>query len=203
MYILLFLLVLVGCSGIPEANVSFDSVVSVSIDQNNIIGSAVAINSTEDATYFLTCKHVAVENPRFVGYKGSHYKIITITCHDSLDIAVFKTEKVRITVVLFSIGFEEYDQVYSVGYPVGIGKVTAIGIINCPLPDIKNGWLCSAPAYKGNSGGGVFSKEGHLIGITVAIIGAGTENGFDLIPHLHVFIPANYFFSWMEGTYAR
>lgn len=199
MYILVLLVLLVGCSGIHvKPTLNFDSVVSVS-NESGIIGSAVAVRHTIDSTYFLTCNHVATAGAQFIDYKSNKYKIKLTINHETLDVALVVIDKIDIVLAEVSTIVKPLDVAYAAGFPLGMTKTISIGLINDPI-EIKTGWLCTAPAYKGNSGGGVFNSLGQLVGISAAL---GAEPGGPepiVVPHLHVFVPVYIFIDWLEAN---
>lgn len=66
------------------------------------------------------------------------------------------------------------EPVYAVGNPLGFGLAVSTGLIalierQSPYPLI----IATAPLSPGSSGGGIFDREGRLLGITTAILGTG------------------------------
>lgn len=73
------------------------------------------------------------------------------------------------------------EHIYVVGYPVQLGNgeqdlTVTDGIIAGPISrDLQH--RITAPVYFGNSGGGVWSDRGELVGIAVSIFAAHIDNG--------------------------
>lgn len=204
----LVLLMSMGCAVKTEvSNISkLETVLPVAKEEGDIIGSAVVIKHTDNYYYLLTCRHVVTdESSLYIIVQGNIIKIIDTYIHQTQDIAVIK---IQTDLLLQTAGLSEnftiLDEIYSVGYPLGLYRAITQGIINYPITKSSgNAWTCSAPAFSGNSGGGVFTKDGELIGITVALGAGENSNSVVLVPHLHVFIPVKYITDWLEETCAR
>lgn len=66
------------------------------------------------------------------------------------------------------------EPVYAVGNPLGFGMAVSAGLIS--VVDTKNTppvVITSAPLSPGSSGGGLFDRDGQLIGVTTAVLGTG------------------------------
>ena len=98
------------------------------------------------------------------------------------------------------------DKIIAAGFPLGIGLVTTEGLLNYAYHETSTqGWVCSAPAFLGNSGGGVFEAGSNkLVGITIQIMAVEYGSAQHFIYHMHIFVPISYIKSWItEITYAR
>ena len=202
---LLTIVTFMGCAVKSNIN-NLETVLPVARAEGTIIGSAVVIKHTDDYYYLITCAHVIKnESSLFIIIHGNFIKIVNTYSHPTQDIVVIKVQTdLRLDAAGLSENFTILDEIYSVGYPLGLYRSITQGIINYPITKSSvPAWTCSAPAFSGNSGGGVFTKDGKLIGITVAL-GAG-DNGVTtvVVPHLHVFIPIKFITDWLEDTCAR
>ncbi len=66
------------------------------------------------------------------------------------------------------------EPVFAVGNPLGLGLAVSRGLLT--TRDVRNGHpliVASAAVSPGSSGGGLFDREGKLVGITTAILGTG------------------------------
>jgi len=73
-----------------------------------------------------------------------------------------------------SQGLVAGEPVYAVGNPLGFGLAVSTGLIAVaeqrpPYPLL----VATAPQSPGSSGGGLFDREGNLLGITTAVLGTG------------------------------
>lgn len=183
-----------------------ETVLPVARAEGNIIGSAVVVKHVDNYYYLLTCEHVIKdESSLYILVYGNLIKITDTYIHKTQDIAVVRIQTdLLLQTAELSENFTILDEVYSVGYPLGLYRAITQGIINYPFTkDSGDAWTCSAPAFSGNSGGGVFTKDGQLIGISVALGGHDHIVSVVLVPHLHVFIPVKYITDWLEETCAR
>lgn len=66
------------------------------------------------------------------------------------------------------------EAVYAVGNPLGFGLAVSSGLVSLADRQAPNPLIVtSASLSPGSSGGGLFDREGHLLGITTAILGTG------------------------------
>lgn len=73
------------------------------------------------------------------------------------------------------------EAVFAVGNPLGFGIAVSAGVISLRLADgDKTGIIATAPTSPGSSGGGLFDREGRLIGITTRILTIGQNVGVAL-----------------------
>ncbi|TAJ27638.1 MAG: PDZ domain-containing protein, partial [Nitrospirae bacterium] len=76
---------------------------------------------------------------------------------------------------------EPGDEVFTVGYPLGRGPVVGfgrIGSLNTYLPTVESRLLqIDMSACSGNSGGGLFSAKGEIVGVVHAVILTETVQG--------------------------
>lgn len=99
-----------------------------------------------------------------------------------------------------------YSEVCTAGYPINGPLVVSTGLLNRSIANNINSeeplWLCTAPVYSGNSGGGVFDKKTKkLIGITLRVGLHVMPNGMAIIvPHLQICMPIHYVSLWIEES---
>lgn len=213
----ILVLAAISCkSVIPHFPPLTDTVVKVCVETEafSSSGSAVLVDSKKvESGYqlsFLTAKHnirdVKIENLTIQFFSFSDVPdftlpVIRATSHPGLDLAVlvvlsdiYHTPAQRATGPIIPLS-----EVFSVGYPLGIGMMVTSGFI---CIDFKQGsnpsWICSAPLFLGNSGGGVFDRASNkLIGISIQMLtGDGTLSS--AVPHLHVLVPATHFNGWLR-----
>lgn len=220
---LLLLLLLASCATspikAPEPPEITSSVVSVFIcglDREHCVGSGTLIYSKDNEIYYdlyiLTAKHVVeLYNPGIgLTYKvkfttGEQYPVNQIFDHKTpADASLLRCRAYRDHAVaaLATSAPKPLEEVYAIGYPNQIGPIVTTGIINYKIAnDIENSWVCTAPAFYGNSGGGVFYKSTReLVGLTIMIGGTRAETNFTPVPHIHIFIPITFLEDWIKET---
>lgn len=225
---LLFVLVLGACAvpppeAPPKPPEMTSTVVSVFLTgdgMDHCVGSGVAIHSVDKEIYqdvfILTAKHVVkLYNPTIgLTYKvkfktGEKYKVNQIFDHKlSADASILRCRAYNSPDVakLSETPPEPLREVYSIGYPMQMGPIVTIGVINYSIANIlENSWICTAPAFYGNSGGGVFYKDTReLVGLTIMIGGTKGDVQFVPVPHIHLFLPVSFLSDWIkEVVYAR
>jgi serine protease Do len=139
--------------------------------------------------YILTARH-AIETPKGGQTVAAEtIQVITGDLHeltaqfiginDFLDIALYRISEDPLPDILGQATFAEIesdsgDEVFTVGYPLGWGPALSFGRIGNPhtfLPTIQSRLLqIDLSACSGNSGGGLFNKEGEIVGVVHAII---------------------------------
>lgn len=223
----LFVLLLAACSvqskKALEPHQMVSTVVSVylcGIGEEYCVGSGTLVyclpNTSSYDLYILTAKHVVdLYNPGL----GLTYKVKFVTGEDYIVNQIFDHKLQADASVLHCIGSkqhteaelsvaepESFSDVYAVGYPNQIGPIITTGVINYKIANSSDdSWICTAPAFYGNSGGGVFDKASkELVGLTIMIGGTRAKNVFTPVPHIHVFIPISFLNGWIkEIIYAR
>ena len=116
-------------------------------------------------------------------------EILTIISYDKdRDLAILKTDKpmkVRPLKAANSDVVTQGDNVYLVGYSLGIANTLSNGIISALYNDGTLDWIqITAPASAGNSGGPLLNKKGQVIGV---LSGTYTEG-----ENMNLAIPVNY-----------
>jgi serine protease Do len=96
-----------------------------------------------------------------------------------LDIAVYRIADNGAALHLGTVAFakdepQAGDEVYTIGYPLGWGPAVGFGRIGNPntfLPTVESRlYQIDLSACSGNSGGGLFNREGEVVGVVHAII---------------------------------
>ncbi|GJL51031.1 MAG: hypothetical protein NPIRA01_22580 [Nitrospirales bacterium] len=102
-----------------------------------------------------------------------------------LDVALYQLDENSHVGELAFVSFEEEasrqgDEVFTVGYPLGWGPALSFGRLGNPrtfLPTAQSRLLqVDLSTCSGNSGGGLFGTDGHLVGLIHAIIQTQTES---------------------------
>ena len=215
------LLLIVGCisthtKAVEHINDFSEVVVSIEIFAHGTkvsSGSGVIIDSTprgnKHQVAVITAKHVIHELPPDfqvnVVIDGLLYLTYQIYEHPTRDVAILVMETNK-PVPVASIDYSPLvplSDIYNVGFPLGLDFLVTGGILNYQIANglgkaLEGLWLCSAPTYPGNSGGGLFYKDSRkLIGLSIAV---GTHpKHYDnvVVPHIHIFIPINILREWI------
>jgi len=156
------------------------------------LGSGTVVSVSEGQTYILTCAHVVADvveaaltqkqsSPALIGYEienergyetGNVRYAAEIIKYDAInDMALLKMDWVDANLDVIAIANtypQKGDVVYSVGNPLGVMKTISRGI----LSNHKEGFYFSDNTTTfGNSGGGLYNKNGELIGIPSNVMG--------------------------------
>jgi len=155
-----------------------------SVNENNekkdALGSAVAVANHLLATnchVALSGNFVVIEfNKKLILGKLYYYNQEKDMCLVEVSGANFQPVKIRPSNSVV-IG----EEVYAIGNPLGLDKTISKGIISNKQVD-KNGSVVmlqtDAAISHGSSGGGLFDKDSHLIGITIGVKTEGSNIGF-------------------------
>ena len=124
------------------------------------------------------------------GNKVKSYKANILVSDKNNDLALLKIldeNFIPLAPIPYSLSYQVFDvgtSVFTMGYPMAnfLGKEVKVtdGIINSKTGyqgDIVT-YQISAPIQPGNSGGALFDKKGHLIGITNAGVLGGNNIGY-------------------------
>jgi S1-C subfamily serine protease len=141
-----------------------------------------------------------------VTIKGVQIPCSHIYAHTRLDAAVLIIETAEsLTGALIDFSpLSPLKEVYTGGYQMGFELLITEGILNYSIAkDLgqvpKELWLCTAPTFPGNSGGGVFDRETKkLIGLSVAVGSRPKSYDHVIVPHIHIFIPINVLGEWLS-----
>lgn len=137
-------------------------------------GTGVIIKVTATETYILTNNHVSGKGEKdvklYVENDKTHKLVAAeiIAQHDSVDAAVLKINtilpvKKPITGIATA---NVQDDVYVVGNPLGVRDIYSEGVV-AGYEDTSI--LIQMPCIYGNSGSGVFNREGKLVGLVYAL----------------------------------
>lgn len=115
-----------------------------------------------------------------------------------MDVAVVEfMANIRLYPATLSVApLKSYDRVYSIGYPAGVFLILSDGRI---MYRMEGHVVCTASAYFGNSGGGVFSSTtSQLLGLS-AMIFPGAGDGFSRqeLTYMHAFVPTEIIIPWL------
>lgn len=146
------------------------------IDKEGVcwLGTGIIVKTTTTDTYVLTNKHVAggdTTNPiLYVEEDNQKIEAEIIKYHDYLDLAVLKIPRIlRNKSVIKGFGYPTIqDEVFIVGHPLGNKYIYTEGIV---AGYVDMSLLLQAPCIFGNSGSGVFDKDGKLVGLVYALQG--------------------------------
>jgi hypothetical protein len=132
------------------------------------LGSAIAISENQLAT---NC-HVTRESQQFlIQYHEIFIPAKLIFQNHLLDLCLLKVEKVNFLPVTLrdSKSVKVGEEVYAIGSPYGLDKSISEGIISNKHP-FDNAFILQTDATiaYGSSGGGLFDRDGKLVGITRA-----------------------------------
>tara|TARA_R110002074_G_scaffold402324_1_gene607009 strand:+ start:46237 stop:46926 length:690 start_codon:yes stop_codon:yes gene_type:complete len=177
-------------------------------------GSGVVIDSfpVKDKfnTAVLTAKHnidnIPIDGKVYVLLDGLKVPSHIAYRHPTMDAAVLviETTEALTGALMDSSPLSPLEEVYTGGYQMAFELLITEGIVNYSVTkDLgqKPGtlWLCTAPTFPGNSGGGVFDKDSRkLIGLSVAVGSAPGPFGGTVVPHIHIFIPINVLDKWID-----
>ncbi len=165
---------IIGCSGGVDVSAKLINLIGDDEDEAGgcWAGTGVVIKVTNTETYILTNNHVAgkQENNPIIYVENEESKIEAeiVKYHDYLDIAVIKvkgqligkTPIPGITTVFIQ------DPVYVVGHPLAVKYVYSEGVV---AGYKGTSMLLQIPCIYGNSGSGVYNKDGKLAGLVFAL----------------------------------
>ena len=136
-------------------------------------GTGIIVKGNDFVTYILTNAHIAGRGKENVGLNiedTDRYRLATVVAmHDKLDLALIKingTLKGKCPIKGISIRIKPQDKIYLVGHHLGRKYVYGEGVF-AGYDGVQN--IIQIPTLYGNSGSGVFNKEGKLISLIFAI----------------------------------
>ena len=154
---------------------------------HNSLGSGVIYKETDQFYYLLTNSHVVrqEEEYEFTEYEvydayGTKHGATVVADNPAYDLAVLRIDKVKelCTVSIDASGQSAGDITYCVGNPCGLVNSVSMGLFKgnkllngtneSVAPEFEVG-AHSAPTEHGSSGGGVYSAELKLVGISFAV----------------------------------
>jgi S1-C subfamily serine protease len=196
-------------NGIPVAGGS-----GVVIKSSPLVSSGEKGGATTYLVSVLTAKHVVEKTlvssdvEVIVYLQASRYGYSRIIMYNDQDAAIiqFKTTDVVQEAEIDYRRPVPLEEVCTAGYPLGMTLTITSGIMNYGTRvntgrGFANLWLCTAPSYPGNSGGGIFNKNSRkLIGVAV-MSGVDTrQSNKVIIPYLNLFVPVYLLEDWIEGV---
>ena len=178
------------------------SVVSVKAvsAESTLVGSGVVIASADDEgekiSYIITCHHL-IQTAKSVTVTtpvGEEYEASFIGSDPDSDLCVMSIDAELPSVTIYSGAHDTVavgETVFAVGYPFGtLGQSVTTGIISGNYSSVRiEGKKCNllqtdAVVNEGNSGGGLFTRDGYLIGIVDAKIASdlnASVNGLNFV----------------------
>jgi S1-C subfamily serine protease len=135
-------------------------------------GTGIVIKITDTETYIMTNNHVTGKGEKnvklYVENGKEKIKAVVVKNHPTEDVAVIKVEgKLIGKTIIPGIAFVSYqDPVYVVGNPLGVKYIYSEGVV-AGYEDTS--MLIQMPLIYGNSGSGVYDKNGKLVGIVYAL----------------------------------
>jgi S1-C subfamily serine protease len=177
---------IIGCSGKTLNDKSLKSPINIEDDGVCWSGTGAIIKVTDTETYVLTNNHVVGKDEKnvilYVENEQQHIQATVVKYHDFVDAAVMKFQghlkgKTPITGIATP---NIQDPVYVVGNPLGVRNVYSEGVV-AGVEDAS--MLLQIPCIYGNSGSGVFDKDGNLVGLIYAL---ETYRGFMGIPEARI-----------------
>ncbi len=146
--------------------------------------------------YLLTARHAIERQEGGQRITPKTIQVITSDLHELeatlvgvnafLDIALYRIPESSRAAILDQATFAQTeslsgDEVFTVGYPLGWGPALSFGRVGNPntfLETIQSRLLqIDLSACSGNSGGGLFNKQGEIVGVIHAIIQTETTQG--------------------------
>jgi S1-C subfamily serine protease len=177
---------IIGCSGKKLAKNKITSPINIEDDGMCWSGTGVIIKITETETYILTNNHVVGKEENdvilYVENGQQNIQATLVKYHSYVDAAVIKIEsKLEGKSPILRIATPNIqDPVYMVGHPLGVRNVYSEGVV-AGVED--NSMLLQLPCIYGNSGSGIFDKDGNLVGLIYAL---ETYRGFIGIPEARI-----------------
>lgn len=166
-------LILSACATIGEVRRNELLDVSVRFHGEDTTGSGVVVSSNERGTLILTAAHVAAGENKKVMFVGDTtvYEATFLKANDEMDIALMHTNATGKSVARMFKGdhVQRMENVYAVGSGMSMPIHMTQGFSSAT---IGGEILFTAPVTSGNSGGGLFIKNGihfELIGIVTKV----------------------------------
>ncbi len=199
----------------------------VRLEGDDTIGSGVVISSrasgTCPGTYVMSAYHVARNILTEAGdpkgergiritlflLSGTDSDVADVLCYDEAsDLVLLKLRGSRLypEAKLLPAGrigdVDVFTPVYAVGCPDGSDLIPTLGEVASvhKIINNRNYWMISAPAYFGNSGGGVYLEEsGELIAIFARVYAYGSGRLIP-IPHMGYVVPIDAVAQFLEKS---
>jgi hypothetical protein len=163
---------IIGCSGKILNEKSLKSPINIEDDGMCWSGTAVVLKITDSETYLLSNNHVFGKDEKnvhiYVENNDTKNELELVAYHDYADVAVMKMQgHLKDKTALSKIStINIQDFVYAVGNPLGVKYIYAEGIMSGYK---DNSMLLQLPCIYGNSGSGLWDKDGNLVGLVYAL----------------------------------
>ncbi len=168
---------------LPSITPAIESVVQIRTfvrAENDVIGLLPLV---EDGTgsgvvvhrdgYVLTCQHVVSDTAEVHVEIGADILIARIVAEDVfLDLALLKVDRELPNVASWgdSASLREGQPVFVIGYPFGITRAIRSGVVSSTTFAMESPFLVTDAAINpGDSGGGLFTDTGELVGVPARI----------------------------------
>jgi S1-C subfamily serine protease len=148
-------------------------------------GSAVAVGALEVITNYHVVKDAA--SAKLVDDSGRTLEVLGMTAYNqSQDLAVLRVAQTLQPVTLRTTPARVGEEVVAIGSPLGLTNIVSTGIVSgLRIQDGIDVIQTTAPISPGSSGGGLFDRQGNLLGITTSYYVAG-QNLNLAIPMVYV-----------------
>lgn len=164
--------------------------------KKEIISTASGIFISPDGK-LVTNYHV-ISKASFIDAKlssGAYYRVkdlIGISKKHDLAILQFEAKEVPFIKIGKVDNIAIGDSVFTIGSPIGLEKSVSEGIISNPQRKVGDIELIqfTAPISSGNSGGGLFTKNGRIIGITSSSIVSPEKD--EIVQNINFAVPVKY-----------
>lgn len=149
----------------------------VFIDSDESTGSGTILNDH----CVLTAEHLVAENShqKIIAQDQKEYSVTQYYKAEFSDLAVMCVKETwnYPAVKLNEEMPKQYEPIFVIGNPIGIHNILTTG-------NYQGDDSISAPITFGNSGGGAFDEQGHLIGIVIAVAIKEIQGSVFIFPHL-------------------
>lgn len=171
-------------------------------------GSGVIIKSSKDLYMVLTAKHVVETGPhlevdiiaKLKGNESAPARHIVLNEKVDAAILTFSTDS-KMTEAQMGTDLTPEKKVITAGFPLGFQLILAEGMMCFEDPMSESLWICTAPTFPGNSGGGVFDAETRkLLGINCASPTYHTPRGSQIVTYINFFLPISEIKDWIKET---
>jgi S1-C subfamily serine protease len=173
---------------------------------------------TQTVTYVLTAWHVFQEDPQDSPVEVDYYRDgdpdrtesgSLVAIDQALDLALVEVTGGEIHPCLALLASRAdleqlpiFTPVYAIGCPLGYPPLPTRGEVTSRGKELDgiDYWMINAPTIFGNSGGGIYAAEGHLmIGVLSRI--SAYKNMIDVaVPHMGLVTPLDRVYDWLDTT---
>ncbi|MCB1711909.1 MAG: trypsin-like peptidase domain-containing protein [Candidatus Riesia sp.] len=210
----LVLLATFSCSCAPEraAEESIIREATVAVEfviQGQVVAAGSGTIVANNGHYLvLTAAHVTDGSVRYpdaqmtvTTHAEKNIPASLVSKHQKLDASLLSFD----STVLYPVAqlFEKLtplSEVVCAGYPMNMFLCITEGLLNYSIANtLEDCWSCTADAYPGNSGGGIWYKDTNkLIGVCVSIA-VSSDFGYSVpVTHMNAFIPVGVLAPWLK-----